>query len=50
MFAGQRMCDMDYGLVEAQPKKERKNVRNCLKLKWLTVSALLQYTQSRVTK
>ena len=24
MFAGQRMCDMDFGLVEAQPKKERK--------------------------
>ena len=27
MFAGQRMCDMDFGLVEAQPKKERKKER-----------------------
>ena len=27
MFVGQRMCDTDFGLVEAQPKKERKKER-----------------------
>ena len=30
MFVGQRMCDTDFGLVEAQPKKERK--KECSKL------------------